>query len=156
MDLIDRVLSDAVEGLGLTHPIKITRQDRLISQDKALNDSGVIAAQHAVEFDDGGRGRWLHDDPNGCDNRPWRHHIRLRNGLPDRILVSSLLHELCHAAQTERFGPLRSRQIYTFLDAAVGYDRNPMEREACKYAKEHKGKYVTPFDYLKEDLAYAA
>jgi hypothetical protein len=48
-----------------------------------------------------------------------------------------LLHEIRHAYQTERTGP-DAKLVYNLLNGLVGYDDNPFEVDAFRFADEHE------------------
>lgn len=70
------------------------------------------------------------------------HIIEINNSVSPGVANECLLHELTHAAQTERFASVDDFQrAYMRAQDAFGYEANPFEREAHEASSALTGEF---------------
>lgn len=114
------------ERLGVTGEVRVKRGSCTGS------DPEVIAAGYEMPPYEEGATTF------GCHAmlRDGTHVIEIHRDVGDEEANAILLHELTHAAQTERYGSRKFQTMYQRAHYAFGYDRNPYEAEANRNMRE--------------------
>lgn len=108
-----------------------------------------FAAAFGIKFDisfrwASGKYRWgTHYTKRNSDGT-FRHHIVLNQNRAMESAARTLLHELCHAIQTERFEkPSDFHKEYTRYNHTGRHyqDENPFEIEAVNFAEDNLAKW---------------
>lgn len=117
-------LRRACGALGVTQPVRVR--------------AAKIGAPHGDDGDlwtDKNWGSW--SAPVAPDGDGATHVVTVRWDLPHDVANESLLHELAHAAQYERYGAAVMGNGYDLADAMYGYSANPFEQDACRQAERY-------------------